>query len=344
MTNSEYDKKKFELNDWVNWAWDDWDEYAFGEWTEFVIPTITHNIWPKTNQWMNTETKSACTIVWSINQIIRLFWLDMEYKESNELGIEAVNYCTKYWYKIWSWWSAPTAIDAVCKYWNEVGYKKYNTEKVFYVRYPSYTHEKAVEAINKWHLVWFTYMLNYWDDRYKWLVYKDSYPVAVWHRTNWKATKHTKATWWASWTWCDIWVHDSYYKWTNEYFIKDRKKYIGKWMNAPAYLILPQSTMTNSVEEEKKRIAQEKALNTLLWALTTTYGDVPEEIKWLSAQFAKVLREKFPEVRWLIEEQQKKSMQSCVDMLSYNYKYADEKYQKKFADLAAEMRKDFGLK
>lgn len=57
----------------INPAVDYGDEYAFGEEVEYVVPQIKHNIRPCGNQAKNKETKSACTIVGAVNQIIRLF-------------------------------------------------------------------------------------------------------------------------------------------------------------------------------------------------------------------------------------------------------------------------------
>jgi hypothetical protein len=87
----------------INPAIDYWDEYAFWEDIEYVVPKLTHNIRPKGNQGKNKETKSACTIVWAVNQIIRLFWLDLDEEQTNTLYLSAVDYCTKLWYVVWEW-------------------------------------------------------------------------------------------------------------------------------------------------------------------------------------------------------------------------------------------------
>jgi hypothetical protein len=67
---------------------------------EYVVPKLTHNIRPCGNQGKNKETKSACTIVGAVNQIIRLYGLDLTEKQTNELYINAVNYCTGLGYNI----------------------------------------------------------------------------------------------------------------------------------------------------------------------------------------------------------------------------------------------------
>ena len=76
--------------DLKNTARDYGDEYAFGEDVEVIIPQIKHDIRPVWNQWKNTETKSACTIVWAVNQIIREFWLILSEVQTNKLYVEVV--------------------------------------------------------------------------------------------------------------------------------------------------------------------------------------------------------------------------------------------------------------
>ena len=336
LTDKEY------FNGEQDYAWDYWDEYAFGA-IDVNIPMLDHNIRPKTNQGMNTNTKSACTIVWSVNQLLRLFAIPLENKEANELCLEVVNYCVNKWgYKIGYWWSTPTAINYVCKWWNEIGYKRFKKEQVFYLRL-DWKDNLVKEALQKGHLVWFTYALNYWDDRYKGLVYKDSYPWGTGHRTNWKSVNRTTATWWADGTGCDVWVHDSYYLWTNEYFIKDRSKYMWKGMNTPAYLILPNSSMVNTTKEEvKENIKAIKAINATIWVLSTTWSDLSSEEQLMSSALATKLRNN-EWARGKIEQQDKKAYQAVIDLLSYTWKFAGEEEQKKFSELASYLRDKFNL-
>lgn len=338
MTMEEFDPNK-------NEAWDYWDEWAFGEEVEFTVPKITHNVWPHTNQWSRTKTKSACTIYWALNQIIRLFWLFLTKDESNDLWEEVVDYCTEHhWYKPWYWWSTPDAINAVCKWRNEIWYKKFDKEKVFYVR-RDYRDAQIKEALSKGHLIWFTYQLNFWEDRKKWLVYKDSYPWAWWHRTNWQSTKTTHPTGWASEPTADCWVYDSYYWWTNEYLIRGRSKYMNRWMCTPGYLILPQSNMTNqTVEEIKENIAETKAMNYVLWSLSTAWASVPEKYQEKFAQLAKEIRGDYEEARQLENEQNKKWAIAATDWLSYLWKFMDEEDKKEFATLAAKLREKYNFK
>ena len=326
-----------------NYAWDFWDEYAFGADVEFEIKDISHNIRPQSNQWSNSETSSACTIVGALNQIIRLFWIDLPIKEANKLWIEVVHYCENFWYKIWNGWDTPTAINAVCKFWNEIWSERFGTEKVFYVRHYWNT-EKPKEALEKWHLVWFTMALNFGEDRRKWLVWRDSYPWAWWHRLNWQATKTTKPTWWASEPTADCGVYDNYYGLTNQYLIRDRSKYINKWMYARAYMIFPQSRMKNTVEEEKARIEQEKAFNYVLWALSNAYASVPEKYQEKFGELAKMIREDFENTRKMEINQEKKSMIAITDAMSYLYKFVNSETQKTFAELAQKFRDEYKFK
>ena len=326
-----------------NYAWDFWDEYAFGADVEFEIKDISHNIRPQSNQWSNSETSSACTIVGALNQIIRLFWIDLDTKKSNELWIEVVHYCENFWYKIWNGWDTPTAINAVCKFWNEIWSERFGTEKVFYVRHYWNT-EKPKEALEKWHLVWFTKALNFGEDRKKWLVWRDSYPWAWWHRLNWQATKTTKPTWWASEPTADCGVYDNYYGLTNQYLIRDRSKYMNKWMYARAYMIFPQSRMKNKVEEEKARIEQENAFNYVLWALSNAYASVPEKYQEKFGELAKMIREDFENTRKMETNQEKKSMIAITDAMSYLYKFVNSETQKTFAELAQKFRDEYKFK
>lgn len=334
-----------ELNPNKNEARDDWDEWAFGEEVNFSVLEITHNIWPHTNQWSRAKTSSACTIYWALNQIIRLFWIDLPTKESNDLWEEVVDYCIKnHWYIAWHWRSTPTAINAVCKWWNEIGAKRFNKEKVFYTR-RDYQDGKIKEALSKWHLIGFTFSLNFGEDRKKGLVRRDSYPWAGWHRTNWQSTKTTVPTGWASEPTADCWVYDSYNWGYNQYLIRDRKKYMNKGMNTPAYLILPQSNMINqTVEEVKENIAETKAINYVLWSLSTAWASVPEKYQEKFAQLAKEIREDYKDARQLENDNEKKQAVALTDWLSYLYKWASDEERKAYAELAAKLREKYNFK
>lgn len=329
-----------------NTARDYWDEYAFGEDVEFVIPKIQHNIRPHWNQWENKETKSACTIVWAVNQLIRLFWLDLDKATTNKLYIEVVKYCEKLWYSIGEWRSTPTACNAVCKFWNEIWFKTFWKEKVFRLRlYRS--NERIVEALMKWHIVWFTKNVNFWTDQVEWLVRRDPkmYPKMVWHRLNRAWVNCISATWWADISRAERWAVDNYHGQIWEFFaFKELKPYINNWIYAYWYLILPESCMTDSIEEEKERIKKLKAVNSIIGVLTSTRWDMEEAFQELSSSYAQALRDEYPEARQIEEDQSKKVYQAVVDFLSYSWKFAWEEEQKKYSELADFLRKKHNLK
>lgn len=323
-----------------NYAWDYGDEYAFGDEVDFDIPEIKHNIRPRSNQGSNMETKSACTMIGALNQIIRLFGIDLTIKESNNLWIELVHYCEWFGYKIGNGWDTPTAINCVCKFWNEIGAERYGTEKVFYAR-RYWNTEKPKEALKKGHLVWFTMALNFGEDRKKGLVYKDSYPWAWGHRLNWQKTETTVPTGWAVCPEADCGVYDNYYGLTNQYLIKDRSKYMNKGMYTWGYIILPQSCLKKPIEEVKQDIVEKKAFNYVVDALSCAYGYVPDKYKEKFSALAKEIRDEFKEVRKTVDGDEKKGAIAITDALSYLYKFADEEDKKKYAEMASNMRKKY---
>jgi len=320
------------------------DEYAFGEDVEYSTPKIDHNIRPCGNQGKNTETKKACTIVGAVNQIIRLFGIDLNMEKTNKLYIEAVKYCEKYWYQIGSWRSTPIAINTVCKRRNEIGHKAFNQDKIFRLRlYRS--NEKIIEALNNWHLVWYTKNIYFWKDQVDWLVWRDKYPESTWHRLNRKGIKFTKATGGADISQAERWSQDNYswQQWENFAF-KTVKKYINNWIYAYWYLIMPESCMKSNIEDQKEKIAKMKAINSTLWVLTSTRWDMDEAFQELSSSYAQALREQYPDARKLEENQEKKVYQALVDLLSYSWKFAWEEEQKKYSELADFLRKKHDLK
>lgn len=345
---------KFEQNllPWanINWAYDysyD-DEYAFGEDVVYDIPTITHNIRPKINQWMNNDSKSACTIFGAWSQLIRLFWLDLSREQANEVGLEIIKYCAKkWWYVIGEWWWTPTAVKYVTGWWNEIWYKKYKKDKVFYLRL-LWNNSLVKEALSKWHMVWYTKTIQWaWDQIYGYVDKEpDAYNQMTWHRLNLKWPQYiTVATWWATQWNAQWWSQDNYFEQIGtNFFIEDLGKYINKWVYAYVYLILPESAMIDTAEEEKKRIAEQKAVDAVIATLTTTRLDLPSWAQKISADYAKKLREEYEDSKPIINDNTIKSATSVVDMLSYNYKFMPEKYQEKFALLAKEMREDFNIK
>lgn len=323
----------------VNPAKDIVDEYSLGEEIEFEIPEITHNIHSTTHQGMHKDSVAACTIYGAVNQIIRLFGIDLSNKDANKLALEAVDFATNYGYVKGDGWWTYKAINTVVKWWNQESvYTRFpNAEKVFFVRYDNYKHPKVVEAMEKGHYVGFTYNMNYGNDYINGLIDKDSYPTGIGHRTNWKKTalvKNKKVTC----DTCDCGVHDSYYGPYNEYYIKDRAKYMYKGMFPTAYLIMPESYTKDNIEKKKQEKKEVKAINALIGMLSTTYAFLPEDMKPKAAEIAKALREQYPEARRLVEDEKKKSYQMVADALSFAWKQADDRYREAYALLAKILR------
>lgn len=330
----------------VNPAYDYWDEYAFWEDVEFIVKPITHNVWPHWNQWKNIETQSACTMVWAVNQLIRLFWIDLDMNKTNLVYKEVVKYCQQFWYVVWSGWSTPTACNCVCKWWNEIWYKTFKKEKVFWARL-YWSNPKLKECLDKWHLVWFTKNIQFGKHQVEWLVYWESsiYPQSTWHRLNRAWVKYITATWWADISQAERWAEDNYHWQIWEFFaFKELKKYINKGVYAYWYVILPESRMKSNIEKEKERIAKLKAVNCLIWVMTSTYWDIENEFQLMSSAYAWALRDRYEEARPIIENQEEKVYQSVVDFLSYAWKYAWEEEQQKYSELAKYLREKHNLK
>lgn len=327
------------------WDYDYDDEYAFWEEVVYNIPTIEWDIWATANQWKNKETRSSCTMVWAISQIQRLFQIPLTMEERNKLDIEIVNYCVKNgWYVIWEWRSTPTACKYVCKWWNEIWYKRFNKEKVFYLRL-LWNSPLVLEALSKWHLIWYTKNINFASDQAEWYVWRDKYPKGIWHRLNLKGVEYVIATGWAERKDAKYWSEDNYHWqiWEN-FFIEDLGKYINKWVYAYVYIILPESAMDWTTEEEKKRIEETKAINAIIANLTTTYLSVPWWVQEKSAEFAKQLREEYEDAMPIIWDEAEKSATAVVNTLSYNYKFVPQEFQEMFANLAKELREKFNIK
>ena len=337
-------------NEWIDAAYDynyD-DEYAFWEDVVYNIPTIEHTIRPKINQGMNKNSKSACTIFWAWSQLIRLFWIDLTREEENSIWLEIVDYCVKkWWYKVWEWWWTPTAVSYVTKWWNEIGYKKFDKEKVFYLRV-LWSSPLVREALDKWHMVGYTKTIQRAWDQIKGYVDKpaEEYKQMLWHRLNLKGPTYiTVATWWATQGNAKWWSQDNYFEQIGtNFFIEDLGKYINKWVYAYVYIILPESAMGWTTEEEKKRIEETKAVNAIIANLTTTYWSVPEWVQEKSAEFAKQLREEYEDAMPIIWDEAEKSATAVVNTLSYNYKFVPQEFQEKFANLAKELREKFNIK
>ena len=320
------------------------DEYAFWEDIEYIIKPIEHKIRPRGNQGKKKETKSACTIVWAVNQLIRLFAIDLDTETTNKLYVEVVKYCVNLWYVIGEGRATPTACNAVCKWWNEIGYKVYWKEKVFWLRL-YWTDKNIIEALEKWHIVWFTKCINFASDQVEWLVYHEpeAYSKMVWHRLNRAWVNRISATWWADISKAERWAVDNYHGQIWEYFaFKELKKYINHGVYWYWYLILPESRMKSNIEEEKKKIARLKAVNATIQVLNSTYDELNiEEQLMISALVGELRNTEWARERinWI----EKKVYQAVVDVLSYAWKFAWDEEQQKYAELAAFLRNKYKL-
>ena len=98
-----------------------------------------------------------------------------------------------------------------------------------------------------------------------------------------------------------------------------------------------------SNEEEINKTRTLKAVNAVIAVLTSTWWDLPEKYQDLSANYAKKLRNDYPDARKLEPDQAKKVYQSVVDMISYSWKFAWYEEQKKYEELANCLRKKFWL-
>lgn len=342
MTDSEIKKP------WDAWDFDYQDEYSFWADVVYNIPKVNHAIWPKINQWMNTKSKSACTIFWAWAQLIRLFWLDLTREKANEIWLLIVDYCVKnWWYKVWEWWGTPTAVKYVIKRWNEVWYNEFKKEKVFYLRL-LWNNPIVKEALDKWHMVWYSKTIQWAWDQIKGYVDKaaEEYKQMLWHRLNLKWPDYIPvATWWATKWDAKWWSQDNYFEqiWTN-FYIEDLGRYINKGVYSYVYVILPESSMwNNSAEEEKKRIEEEKAVNALIWSLTTVRWSLPEKFQKKISALASELRSEYPNARKLVSDEKTKHYQSVCDQLSFNWKRADGKYQEEYANIAKQLRNEYNL-
>lgn len=332
-----------------NYAWElpYEDEYSFWEGEEdYNIPYIVNNVQATVNQGMNKKSQSACTIFWCVAALQHLFNIKLSIEEANELALSAVDYCVKnWWYEVWNWRWVEAACKYVTKRWNEICVNVFNKERVFYIR--CYWNSPIIkEGIEKWHYIWFSKTASWYNDKVKGLIDKDKYDSWNWHRLNFKSTEQTKATSWLKNNNYDIWVHDNY-EWNKgqQFFIKDRSKYIWKWINARCYLFLPESSMINTnIEEEKNKIEEGKAVNALIWSLSTTWWSLPKEFQDKASELAKSLREAYPDARVLVQDEKLKHYQSLVDQLSFNWKWADDEYKPSYAELAKTLREKFWLK
>lgn len=324
------------------------DEYAFWEATlDFEIPTLTKIVEPRINQDKDDTTKMACTIFWPINQIIRLFGLDLTEEESNKLAKSAMEYCKREWGFTGNGRFSSLGTIFTVKRWNNEGRKQFDKPEVIYLVL-NRASPRITEALSKGHLLGFTYDDNWFDDAYDdAVVNEDTHPKFGGHRTNIEKAQQRVPHYWKENDNYDATVYDNYYGYFNNYFIADVDKYLANGIDTNFYLILPKDSLgekaEEKIEEAKQIIKEEKAVNALLWILSSTYHSLPNQQERL-AELAKSIRAEFSYARELEKDANKKVMQAVVDMLSFAYKYADTENKEAFAKLAKSMREKLKLK
>lgn len=110
------------------------------------------------------------------------------------------------------------------------------------------------------------------------------------------------------------------------------------------YIVLPLDNMDMTIEEAKNKVAETKAINYVLWALTTWRANVPEKYQTKFADLAKEMRTDYKDARPLENNETKKVWQTLVDAMSYCWKYMPEDIQKDLASLATKVRTEIGVK
>lgn len=332
-----------DLPEILNGAYDNGDERAFGDEVEFEIKDITSHEQARSCQMNHPETKYGCTIIGALNQIIKLFNLNLSPKEADDLGVEVVKFTTQYGYKVGHGWSTPTAMNTVAKWWNTIGYERFKKEKIFYVRV-SHDDKRVAEALSKGHYVGFTYQLNFGTDRYWGLVDKESYPAGTGHRTNFQRSEDVDTASKKVYKNTQLGVHDNYHGWVNEYYIKDITKYIGKGMYPAVYLVMPESWKAGATVEQQKNItAGDKSANMVIGALSAAYKYMPSDLQQLMASLANNIRQRYPDTRGITENERMKEYQLVADTLSFAWKLADDKHKDAYANLAKTIRDDTGV-
>ena len=117
-----------------------------------------------------------------------------------------------------------------------------------------------------------------------------------------------------------------------------------KWMYTWWYIILPLDNMDMTIDEAKDKVAETKAINYVLGALTTWWANVPEKYQTKFANLAKEMREDYKDARKLDNNETKKVGQTLVDAMSYCWKYMPEDIQKDLSNLATKVRNEIGVK
>jgi len=116
------------------------------------LKPITKRTLPKLNQYDNTETKMACTIVNALKD--RCYTFDKPLTQQMEL--DCVQYAVdNHWYVIWEWWRADDAMHATYK-WLEQEYPKIWCNHIE-IRWDD---PDFLERLDRWWMIGCTYRWN----------------------------------------------------------------------------------------------------------------------------------------------------------------------------------------
>lgn len=239
---------------------DGWDVFAIDN-RDFdgshvdTIPTILPHKFPEFNQYANTRSRQACTIVNAVKDICYNYNIDM----TTELVRDAIDYCVdNWWYVKGKGRSTPKAMQYVRKFFIE----RWVDAKYVRLRH---TDPKLQEYKDKWYMVWCSfsgnmdYIMDYKDD----LVVDgiDFKPRLFWHRTS---------MYWENRIW-----DSNYGRSYNDYKLRDLAWLEENWVFNKRYYVwvLPDSLI--APVEDLKRLKQMEiatkeniANNSFLWWLS----------------------------------------------------------------------------
>lgn len=164
---------------WCIWLWIEDTDYQLCDWDIDSLPNLYQQdqIRFEYNQRNQSRSVLSCTIfsaVWMLSDLMNYEFSLAEIKEIDELSYQK-------WRTRWQWRYVKSAVDLVCKRWNE----KHPDKKVAYYRINKYSN-MIDEIIKKW------YTIN-WNFCPTIEFAKDYYTDAVvdwyqfWTKTNWHA-------------------------------------------------------------------------------------------------------------------------------------------------------------
>lgn len=329
-------------NLFLNAAIYDEDESAFTIWDIWLmmgglseLPVFKEFVW--LDQRSHENAYMACTIVWRINQICRLY----QQKPTQSMMLEYIDWATKEMnprYVIGKWWLTRFGANSARKKWNIDN----PTKNVSFVTGIVWD-EIFWEAYNKNYMIGLTYKWNaaYNQDFSKdWVLdWKDFKPDSYWHTNN--AIQCRAVSW-------SVWIFDNYDSRLkfNKYSIKHMKELVDNGVFYPTYyLMIPTEILENTPEEIKKKKMNDKALNSALYILSSAYDSCTD------AQAQKAMATAAWEIRKSLGVEKDladmltKSRQALSYCLSYLWNFVDDvDLQKDISELARKIRIKYKVK